>query len=110
MPNLFVIIQLLPHLLYPLPLLLRRLAVLSCALKSQAAQAHVHFVFGVGAISSYFPEETFRVAFVEGGDDLCAACVKLVVQAEMVGTRAAHSFGLPRCGDADACWACAIVV
>jgi hypothetical protein len=69
----FVIIQLLPHLLYPLALLLRLLAILPCALESQAAQAHVDFVFGVGAVSGDLPEEAFRVAFVKGGDDFCAA-------------------------------------
>jgi hypothetical protein len=70
---LFVIIQLLPHLLYPLALLLRLLTILPCALESQAAQAHVYFVLGVGAVSGDLPEEAFRVAFVEGGDDFCTA-------------------------------------
>ena len=59
----FVLIQLLPHLLYLLPLLLGRLAILLRPLESQAAQAHVDFVFRVGTIARHFPEEALVVAF-----------------------------------------------
>jgi len=59
----FVLVQLLPHLLYLLPLLLGRLAILLRPLESQAAQAHVDFVFRVGAIPGYFPDEAAVMAF-----------------------------------------------
>lgn len=59
----FVLVQLLPHLLYPLPLLFSRLAIRLCLLKSQPAQAHVDFVFRVGTIARHFPEEALVVAF-----------------------------------------------
>ena len=63
-PRSFILIQFLPHLLYPFPLLLGGLAVLARALKSNAAQAHVYFVFGVGAISGHLPEEALSMAFL----------------------------------------------
>ena len=70
--DLFILIQLLPHLLYPFALLLCRLAVLARALKPDAAQAHVDLVFGVGAVTGNFPKEAVGVAFFEGGDDVGA--------------------------------------
>lgn len=56
-----------------LSLLCRLLAVLSCALEAQTAQAHVHPVLCVGAVPCYFPEEAAGVAFFECGDDFGAA-------------------------------------
>jgi hypothetical protein len=54
------------------------------------------------------------MAFIEGGDDLCAAWDVLVADAEVEGIRgrgqgAAYFSELPQCGGGDACWACAIV-
>ena len=69
----FILIQLLPYLFYPLALLLGRLAVLARALQPDAAQAHVDFMFGVGAVACDFPQEAVSVAFFEGGDDVGAA-------------------------------------
>lgn len=70
--HLFILIQFPPNLLNPFPLLFRRLAILARALKPDAAQTHVDFVLGVGAIARYFPEEAVGVAFFEGGDDVGA--------------------------------------
>lgn len=75
--NLFVLIQLLPTLLYPLALLLRRLAIQSRPLKALRSQAHIDFIFGVGAVPRDFPDESACMAFFEGSDDVCAILLDL---------------------------------
>jgi hypothetical protein len=72
----FIRIQLRPHLLDLIALLFRLLPILRRALEALRPQAHVHFIFRVGAVAGDFPEEATGVAFVEGGDDVGAVCVR----------------------------------
>lgn len=67
-----VVFNLLPHLLDLLALLLGRLTILPRLLEALRSQAHVDAVLGIGAVSSDFPYEPACVAFVEGGDNVCA--------------------------------------
>lgn len=78
----FVRINLRPDLLYPVPLLPRRLSVLARALESLCAQAHVDFVLRFRAVSSDLPEETAGMALIEGGDDIGAVCGSVSVKPE----------------------------
>jgi hypothetical protein len=98
----FIRINLRPHLLYALPLLLGLLPVLRRPLEAQPPQAHVDLVLCVGAVARYFPEEAACVAFVEGCDDFGAGCRWSVSWTGKDGSGRAYSSGLLRCGDGDA--------